>query len=94
MYVITTPVDAFIKKYPVHMNMDEYGVPSTAFDWQLEYLPRQLVFEMTGNRQTAEQLTIKHWPDKDSFSHSGESITYSALLIDLPVIINQGNTPH
>jgi len=94
MYVITTPVDAFIKKYPIHMNMDEYGVPSTAFDWQLEYLPRQLVFEMTGNRQTAEQLTIKHWPDKDSFSHSGESITDSVLLIDLPAIINQGNTPH
>jgi hypothetical protein len=94
LYVIMTPEDAFIKKYHIHMNMDEYGVPSTAFDWPAEYLPRQLVFEISGNRQTAEQLTIKHWPDKDSFSRSGDSITNSVLVVDLPDIINAENTSH
>jgi hypothetical protein len=53
-----------------------------------------LVYEITGDRQTGEQLTIKHWPDKESFSRSGESITDSVLLIDLPAIINPDNVPH
>jgi hypothetical protein len=94
VYFIMLPVDGFKKPFHVNTSMDEFGVPATVFDWTVEYLPRQLVFEITGNRQTGEQLIIKHWPDKESFSRSGESITNSVLLIDLPAIIDPQNIPH
>jgi hypothetical protein len=94
LHVIKSPIDLFEKKYGIHMNMDEYGVPSTLFDWTMHYLPKQLVLEITGNRQTAEQLEIKQWEDWDSYSRSGETLTNSTLLINSPDIINQYSPAH
>lgn len=88
LYVIHAPEDAFVKKYHLFQNMDEFGVPSTTFNWGAEFLPRQLVYEQTYNRQTAEQLVIKQWPDRESYMHSGDTVGTGTLLIDVPAIIN------
>lgn len=87
VYVIKLPEDAFKRSYHINTSMDEFGVPATCFDWTVEYLPKQVVYELTGNRQTAEQLTIKHWDDMEGFSQSGETITNSTLLVNLPAIV-------
>ena len=94
LYFIKLPEDALKNKFHVNTSMDEFGVPASFFSWTVEYLPRQLVFELTGNRQTADQLTIKHWPDMESFTQSGEAMTNSVLLVNLPEIINTENVPH
>jgi len=88
LYVIKAPVDAFVQKFHVYQNMDEFGVPSTTFDWGAEFVPRELVYEQTGSRQTAEQLVVKLWPDIETWTHSGDKLPQDALLIDVPAIIN------
>jgi len=67
--------------------MDEFGVPSTLVDWVPEDFSRQMVFEKTGNRQIADQLTVKYWPDIESFNASGEKLTPDVLLVNAPALI-------
>lgn len=94
IYFIKLQEDSFRKTFHVRSSMDEFGVAAGVFDWTVEFLPRQLVFEMTGRRQAGEQLNIKHWPDAESFSKAGETITDNILMIDLPALLAQGNTRH
>jgi hypothetical protein len=94
IYFIKLQEDAFRNTFHVRSSMDEFGVAAGVFDWTVEFLPRQLVFEMTGKRQAGEQLHIKHWPDAESFSTSGETITNNVLMVDLPALLDQGNAKH
>ena len=87
LYIIQPAEDIFTKKYHTHTNMDEFGVPATLFEWTVEYLPKQLIFEITGSRQTGEQLVIKYWPDIASFTASGEVMTGNTLLVNVPAIL-------
>lgn len=87
VYFIKSPEDAFKKKYHIQSSMDEFGVPSTLVDWVPEDFSRQMVFEKTGNRQIADQLTVKYWPDIESFNASGEKLTPDVLLVNAPALI-------
>jgi len=88
VYFIKPTEDAFKKRYQLQLSMDEFGVPSTFFEWVPELLMKQLVFEITGNRTTADQLVVKHWPDMKSFSGSGESLTGNVLMVNIPALIS------
>jgi hypothetical protein len=88
MYVIRPSEDAFAKRYNVHTNMDEYGVPSTFFVWTMEYFPRQVIYEITHDKGPAVQLELKHWENMESFSKSGQTVADSVLMLNLPVILN------
>jgi hypothetical protein len=88
VYFIQPPQDAFEKKYGIASSMDEYGVPSTFPTWVPEDLTRQLIYEKTGNKQTAAQLTVKYWPDIESFNASGEKLSANTLLINVPAILS------
>jgi hypothetical protein len=94
VYFIKPAGDAFKKKYHIQPSMDEFGVPTTFPDWVPENLMQQMVFEITGNRQTAEKLAVKQWPDMESFRQSGEVLTDSVLLVNMPALIDPGNVPH
>lgn len=83
VYFIRPGEDAFTKKYGIVQSWDEFGVPSTAKSWTPEPLLRQLIFEKTGNRQIAENIIIKSWPDIGAFQKSEEIISDSTLLIDV-----------
>jgi len=87
VYFIKAPEDAFRKKYHIQSSMDEFGVPSTFVDWVPDNFTRQMVFEKTQNRKTADQLTIKYWEDAESFSKSGEPLTEHTLLVNVPEIL-------
>jgi len=88
VYFIKPAEDGFKKKYHVQTSMDEFGVPSTFFEWVPEPLMQQMVFEITGDRTTAEKLVVKHWPDMESFSGSGESMAGNVLLVNVPALID------
>ena len=42
----------------IEVYRDEFGLPSTHKDWVPDPLVRQLVFELTGNRERAEKITV------------------------------------
>jgi hypothetical protein len=88
VYLIKPTEDGFKKKYHVQTSMDEFGVPSTFFEWVPELLMKQMVLEITGNRTTAEQLVVKHWPGREAWASSGETESDSTLLVDVPAIMN------
>jgi hypothetical protein len=88
VFFIEAPEDAFRKKYRLQTSMDEFGVPSTYFDWVPDNLTRQLVYEKTGNREIAGKLTIKNWNDPESFAQANERVTENTLVVNMPEIIN------
>jgi hypothetical protein len=91
VYFIQTTEDAFQKKYHLQLSMDEFGVPSTFFEWVPEEFTQQLVYDLTGNREVAKQLTVKVWKDAEGFSRSGERVTENTLIMNVPEIINSAN---
>jgi hypothetical protein len=90
VYLIKPAGDSFEKKFHIQSSMDEFGVPSTFPDWVPENLMQQMVLEITGDRKTAEKLTVKQWPNMESFTGSGETVTKSGLLVNVPALI-EGN---
>lgn len=79
--------NSFEKKYGLTTSWDEFGVPSTAKKWVPEPLIKQLVFEQTGNRQTAEKLIVKSWVDKAAFENAADTTSKGVLLIDMEEMI-------
>lgn len=94
VYFIKPDGDAFKRKYQIQTSMDEFGVPSTFPEWVPENLIQQMVFEITGNRKTAEQLVVKHWPDMETFTASGETVSGNVILVNVPALIDPENVPH
>ena len=88
VYFIKAPEDAFRTKYHIQSSMDEFGVPSTFVEWVPDNFARQMVFEKTTNRKTADQLTIKYWEDADSFSKSGEPVNENTMVVNVPEILH------
>lgn len=87
VYFIRPEEDFFVKEFSITRSWDEFGVPSSFFDWVPEFLVKQIVFEKTGNRELAEKLVVKHWLGKESYLQSGEKPPNNSLLIDAEEII-------
>ncbi|HEY4290582.1 MAG TPA: hypothetical protein VGN00_25955 [Puia sp.] len=86
---IRTAEDQVRNKYRVQSSWDEYGMSSSWFPWVPEFLTRQVIFELTGNRTIAEKLTIRVWVDRSAFRASGNPVTQGSLLIDAPAILQK-----
>ncbi|MCS3795379.1 hypothetical protein [Niastella sp. OAS944] len=88
IHFIQPTEDAFRKKYHIAFSMDEFGVPSTFFDWVPEALTKLLVYEKTGNREVANSLIVKYWENEESYKASGEQVTTNTLLVNMPELIS------
>jgi hypothetical protein len=91
IYFVQPTEDAFKKKYHIQSTMDEFGVPSTFFDWVPEYVSKQIIYEITGSRTAAEPVVIKQWPDMESYTRSGETMNNTTLMINMPELIERIN---
>jgi hypothetical protein len=93
VHFIGLPQNAFEKKFHLQSSMDEFGVPSTSaiFEWVPGMLTWQLVYEKTGNRETAQQLNVKYWKNAAEFANSGEQVTESTLVVNMPELIDAFN---
>ena len=89
VYFIRPAEDSFEKKYGITRSWDEFGVPSTFFEWTPEFLVKQIVFEKTGDRSVAEKITVKNWLGQEAFIKSAVPVTPNILVVDAPGIINQ-----
>jgi hypothetical protein len=86
VYFIQPHEDFFVRKYGITRSWDEFGVPSTFFNWVPEFFVKQVLFEKTGNRQLAEKMTIKQWPDKKQFSDSAQ-VSKNTMVVDVEEIM-------
>lgn len=89
VYFIRPHEDFFVRKYGITRSWDEFGVPSTFFDWVPEFFTRQVVFEKTNNRKTAENLTIQHWLGKEEYTKAGPPLSPNTMLVDVEEIMNR-----
>jgi hypothetical protein len=88
IHFIRPSEDFMAEKYQVNRSMDELGVGSSCWEWVPESLTKQLVYETTGDRKQAAQLVVKHWAGKEAYLRSGEVLTNTTLLVDVPAIMN------
>ncbi|MCS3795378.1 glucosyltransferase domain-containing protein [Niastella sp. OAS944] len=88
IHFIRPSEDLVAEKYKVNRSMDELGVSSTFRDWVPEPLSKQLIYEITGNRQQAEGVAVKQWAGKEAYINSHEVLNSSILLVDVPAILN------
>ncbi len=87
--VVCADENSFENKYHINACWDEFGQPSTSKPWAPSPMIKQLVFELTGNRTTAENLII------NTLLHSATHIKSIAadtaknvLLIDMQQLLN------
>jgi hypothetical protein len=81
--------DFFVRRYGITRSWDEFGVPSTFFDWVPEPWVKQVVLEKTGNRTQADKLIVKHWLRKEAYLQGGEKPTEGVIVIDAEAILSR-----
>ncbi|HEY9364960.1 MAG TPA: hypothetical protein VIQ00_16975 [Chitinophagaceae bacterium] len=86
-YFIRPEEDFFVHQYGITRSWDEFGVPSSFFNWVPEFFTRQVIFEITGSRSAAEKIVIKHWLGEKEFNNAAEKILPGTLIIDAEEII-------
>jgi hypothetical protein len=82
IYFIRPPENLFQQTLHVTSSWDEFGVPSSFFEWVPEFFIRQVVYEKTNNRKLAESLIIKSWLGKDAYNAAAPILTDSVLVVD------------
>lgn len=88
VYFIRPSEELVAQRFHVNKSMDEFGVPSTCWEWVPDPFVRQMVFEVTGNREAARRLVVKHWPNMESFQQSGAVINNNTLVVDATPLIH------
>jgi hypothetical protein len=89
VYFICPEEDFFVRRFGITRSWDEFGVPSTFFDWVPEHWVKQVVFEKTGDRAEADKLVIKHWLGRDAYTDLGKKPSKGILLIDVEQILSR-----
>jgi hypothetical protein len=89
VYFIQPHEDFFVKKYGITRSWDEFGVPSTFFNWVPEFFVKQVIFEKTGNHEIAERMITKQWPDKKQFPDSAFQIFQRTMFVDVENILSK-----
>jgi len=88
VYFIQPHEDYFVRKYGITRSWDEFGVPSSFFNWVPDYFVKQVVFEKTGDRIFAEKIRVMQWPDIDAFRKANVKPDSTTLLIDVEKIMD------
>ncbi len=89
IYFIQPHEDFFVKKYGITRSWDEFGVPSTFFNWVPDFFVKQVIFEKTGNHRVAETMITKQWPDKKQFQDSAFQLSQHTMLVDVEDILSK-----
>ena len=87
VYFIRPQEDFYEKKYGITRSWDEFGVPSTFFEWTPEFLVKQIVFEKTGDRSIAEKIVVRNWLGEDAYRKDAVPVGPHVLVIDAARII-------
>ena len=58
--------DRFVRHYHIIRSWDEFGVPSMHFSWVPPFYLRQLLYERTGDRASADRLQVRSYLEGDA----------------------------
>jgi hypothetical protein len=72
----------FARRYHMDVYRDEFGVPSTCRDWVPEPISKQLIYELSGDRNLAQRIIVNHY-EADSVHLHPTSKDKRILLIDM-----------
>jgi len=89
IYFIQPHEEFFVKRYGITRSWDEFGVPSTFFNWVPGFFVKQVIFEKTGNHETAEKMITKQWPGEKEFRESALPLSQNIMLVDVEDILNR-----
>lgn len=89
IYFIRPEEDFFVRRYGITRSWDEFGVPSTFFDWTPEFWIKQVVWEQTRNKALSDRIVVKHWLGKETYLKAGEQVTEGVLLVDVEQILSR-----
>lgn len=89
VYFIRPQEDFFVRRYGITRSWDEFGVPSTFFDWVPEFWVKQVVLEQTGDCALSEKLVVKHWLGKEAYQKAGEPVAEGVLLVEVEQILSR-----
>ena len=84
---ILAPENGFKASFGIGSFKDEFGLPSTHKDWTPEPLVKQLVYEMTGNREEAEGLTVELSGTRAAVRDPSPLQDPGVLVIDMPALL-------
>jgi hypothetical protein len=82
--------DFFIRKYGITRSRDEFGVPSTFFEWVPPFLVKQVVFEKTGDWKLADSIVMNQWlhfSEIEEVMKRGLEPDANTMLVDAESII-------
>jgi hypothetical protein len=79
-------VNLFQSAFSINCYTDEFGYPSTEKNWTVEPLIKQLVYEKTGNRKTANRLTVLNFAFEDSAAFRKYKPSVNRLIIDMETV--------
>jgi hypothetical protein len=87
VHFIRPPENILANKYHINHSMDEFGVPSSHFMWVPENQTKQMIYEITGDREAALKIQVKQWTNNEEYAQSGEKLDSTVLLVDVKAII-------
>jgi len=89
-YYFIRPREEFLVQHlGITRSWDEFGVPSSFFNWVPEFFIKQVIYERTGHRALADSIVVKHWLGLEEFEASGEKKLPNSVFIDAEQIIKQ-----
>lgn len=89
VHFIRPEEDFFVRRFGIKRSWDEFGVPSTFFDWTPEFWMKQVVLEETGNQALSDKLVVKHWLGRAAYLKDGEPVRAGVLLVDVEQILSR-----
>jgi hypothetical protein len=90
-YYFIRPREEFrVQQLGITRSWDEFGVPSSFFNWVPEFFIKQVIYEKTGDRAFADSIVVKHWLGLKEFEASGEEKLPNSVFIDVEQLLKQG----
>ena len=90
VYFIRADKFLFSPQFHTKVYRDELGAPSTYRDWVPEPIIKQMIFELTNDRNIAEKTTVVQFENAALFDQSPKAIdSVNSLVIDMNLLFTQ-----
>jgi hypothetical protein len=90
IYFLRPPENLYADQYHIHYYRDEFGVPLTFKDWVPVPLVKQIIYEITHNKEIAKKTEVVMFADDDAASFNKQVALKegNSISIDMPAIFN------
>lgn len=88
IYFIRPPENLFYTHFNIRTYRDEFGEPSTYKDWTPIPLVKQIIFEKTHSRKTAEETEVVQFADTAEFNSQVTTKDSHTMVVDVAAVFN------